>query len=49
MKLTLDSTISDINISILGFHQTIRKDRNRHGGGVAIYISDRLAFTNAKI
>lgn len=40
----LDNSISNENISIEGFHPPIRKDRNRHGGGVAMYISDQLAY-----
>jgi hypothetical protein len=27
-----------------GFHSPIRKDRNRHGGGVALYIYNKLAY-----
>jgi hypothetical protein len=27
-----------------GFHSTVRKYRNRHGGGVALYISKKLAY-----
>ena len=38
----LDSTISDQMISIGGFLPPIRKDRNRHGGGVLIYCADHL-------
>ena len=39
----LDNSISNQSISIDGFHQPIRKDGNRYGGSVAIYISDKLA------
>ena len=39
-----DSTISDDEISIDGF-TIVRKDRTRHGGGVAVYISNHLTFT----
>jgi hypothetical protein len=35
----LDNTITDGEIHIPGY-VIIRKDRNRHGGGVAIYIKD---------
>ena len=40
----LDSTVHDSEIAIPGF-QIIRKDRNRHGGGTAIYIEDGIRFT----
>jgi hypothetical protein len=39
----LDDTISDNEISIQNYN-IIRKDRNRHGGGVCIYIRSDLAF-----
>lgn len=38
----LDSTIPDQMLSIGGFLPPIRKDRNRHGGGVLIYCADHL-------
>lgn len=38
----LDDSISDSQIAIDGFLPPFRKDRNRHGGGVAVYVSDRL-------
>ena len=44
----LDNSISNQSISIDGFHQPIGKDRNRYGGGVAIYISYKLAFYENK-
>ena len=44
----LDKTVSNNDISIDGFHPPIRKDRNRHGGGVALYITDQLAFYERK-
>ena len=44
----LDQTISNHNIFIDGFHPPIHKDRNRHGGGVAIYITDQIAFYESK-
>ena len=31
-------------IQISGFHEPLRSDRNRHGGGCVMYISDRLTF-----
>ena len=44
----LDKTITNNDISIDGFHAPIIKDRNRDGGGVAIYITDQLAFYERK-
>ena len=38
----LDDTIDSREIDIAGY-QLFRKDRNRSGGGVAIYIKDELA------
>lgn len=40
----LDSTIPDIEISIDGY-DVYRNDRNRNGGGVAMYISRNSGFT----
>ena len=37
-----------ITISETHLVQTIDKDRNRHGGGVAIYITDQIAFYESK-
>ena len=37
----LDSTINDFELNITGF-SLYRNDRNRHGGGVAIYIRDEI-------
>lgn len=39
----LDSTVSDNEIAIDGY-SVLRRDRNRHGGGVCFYICDKLAF-----
>jgi hypothetical protein len=41
----LDSTISDSEVSLDGF-SLFRCDRNRNGGGVALYICDRLNPTH---
>ena len=38
----LDNTISDQLLPIRGFLPPIRKDRNRHGGGVLFYCADHL-------
>ena len=40
----LDQTIPNNLISIANFHDPIRSDRNRHGGGCLIYISSNLTF-----
>ena len=40
----LCDTIPTNLIMISGFHEPLRRDRNRHGGGVLIYISDNLTF-----
>ena len=39
----LDTHISDQELSIDGYN-IIRRDRNRHGGGVALYISTNLSY-----
>ena len=39
----LDDTVTDQEISISGY-SVLRKDRNRHGGGVAMYIRQDIAF-----
>ena len=41
----LDGTISDTEVYIPGYI-TIRKDRSRSGGGVALYIRENLSYTN---
>ncbi len=40
----LDNSVTNTEIQIEGFN-VIRKDRNRHGGGVATYIRSDLAFS----
>ena len=40
----LDKHVPNNIIKIRGFHEPVRTDRNRHGGGCIIYISDRLTF-----
>ena len=44
----LDNSIENEVLGINGFHPPIRLDRNRHGGGVAMYISNELAFYERK-
>ena len=39
----IDSSVNDEEISIPGF-EIIRKDRNRHGGGVLAYVSNDLSY-----
>ena len=43
----LDSSIDNDNdqISLTCFYPPLRMDRNRYGGGVALYISKNLHFT----
>ena len=36
----LDDLILDNKLRIYGYQVIIRKDRNRHGGGVAFYVKD---------
>ena len=40
----LDSSVTNTEIDIEGYN-VIRKDRNRNGGGVCVYIRDDLAFS----
>ena len=40
----LDHTIPNNLISLPGFHEPLRRDRNRHGGGCIMYISQKLTF-----
>ncbi len=44
----LDSSISDDEVHIDGY-KIIRKGRNRHGGGVAIYIRDAILYDTTDI
>ena len=39
----LDDNISDNELKITGYALE-RKDRNRHGGGVCLYIKDNLSY-----
>ena len=41
----LDDSILDSEIKISGY-DIIRRDRNRYGGGVAMYIQSNISFTN---
>ena len=40
----LDETIPTNLITIPGYHEPVRRDRNRNGGGVLIYIAEYLVF-----
>ena len=40
----LDENIPTSLLHINGFHDPIRRDRNRHGGGCMVYISKNLTF-----
>ena len=44
----LDDTISNEKLHIPGFQNPIRRDRNRHGGGVAIYCKNEIAATRCE-
>ena len=44
VEIWLDNSIDDKEISIPGYH-SIRLDRNRHGGGIAIYVFQLLSFS----
>jgi exonuclease III len=39
----LDSSIKDYEVGIVGY-EIVRKDRNRNGGGVAIYIRNSINY-----
>ena len=40
----ISSSISDNELHIIGYN-IVRKDRNRHGGGVVLYIRDNIPFS----
>ena len=40
----IDDTISDDEINISGF-SIERRDRNRHGGGIAVYVNEGIKYT----
>ena len=44
----LDQTISDMDLQIPQYQPPIRLDRNRHGGGVAIYFKKCIPFVERK-
>ena len=40
----VDDTIPDNLIQLAGYHEPIRHDRNRRGGGTVVYIASHLPF-----
>ena len=42
----IDNSISDNELHIFGYD--IRKDRNRYGGGVVLYVRDNIPFSERK-
>ena len=44
----LDQSIDTMDILIPNYQEPIRLDRNRHGGGVAVYISKSVPFVERK-
>ena len=40
----IDHTVPDSEISVAGYN-TVRKDRNRHGGGVLMYIRESIPYS----
>ena len=44
----LDDSINDSEVSLAGY-QVIRNDRNRNGGGVAMYVKDSIGFIEKKM
>ena len=43
----IDNSISDNELHIFGY-DIIRKDRNRYGGGVVLYVRDNIPFSERK-
>ena len=41
----LDNTVSDSEVKISGY-DIVRRDRNRSGGGVTMYIRSNISFIN---
>lgn len=39
-----DCSIDNNSLVIIGFHPPMRLDKNRHGGGVAMYISNEFCI-----
>ena len=47
-EIRLDITIADKDISIIGYN-VVRKDRNRHGGEVLLYVKETWNFSTQPI
>ena len=41
----LDDTVTEKELRIENYHDIIRKDRNRHGGGAAFYVHKSISFS----
>ena len=41
--------IRDEDLFVMGFHPIFRKDRNKYGGDVAIYVSEDIKLENEMI
>ena len=48
-EIKLDDLILDNELRIYGYKVIIRKDRNRHGGGVAFYVKYGLEFNQIEL
>ena len=44
----LDNTVPNNIIKLPGFHEPIRHDRDRHGGGCLVYVAESLIFKEQK-
>ena len=40
----LDNTVYDSEVTVDGYNNIVRKDKNRHGGGVTCYIRKNICF-----
>ena len=40
----LDNTVYDSEVTVDGYNNIVRKDKNRHGGGVTCYIRKNIFF-----
>ena len=43
-ETTLDDSTRDEDLFVVGFHPIFRKDSNKYGGGIAIYVSEDIKF-----
>lgn len=44
----LDANYETSNLTIDGFHEPVRLDRNSHGGGVMVYVSNEIHFNRRR-